>query len=190
VNVVDTGPGALRGYLSNIPKVDSRGLEWDTAFSLFEDLSGYLSGAWTDGSYASFPNGPCPLEKIGNSTSACNLGGKPLPGLSRWALSAGGEYRFPVTALSGTGYLGIDASYRSKAWSDASDSKYLIINGYALLNVRIGVVRGPFEVFLWVKNLTDTHYFQYLQAQTGNSGMIVGLPGDPRTFGITAHFTY
>jgi iron complex outermembrane receptor protein len=190
VNVVDSGPGALRGYLSNIPKVDSRGFEWDTAFSPIEDFSGYLSGAWTDGTYASFPNGPCPLERIGNSTSACNLSGKALPGVSRWSVSAGGEYRYPVPVVDGTGYFGLDASYRSKSWSDVSDSNYLLIKGYTAVNARVGLVRGPLEMFLWVKNLLDAHYFQYLQAQTGNSGMIVGLLGDPRTYGITLRVTY
>src|SRR5258705_66072 len=34
VNVVDSGPGALRGYLANIPKVRSQGIEVDSAFVL------------------------------------------------------------------------------------------------------------------------------------------------------------
>jgi iron complex outermembrane receptor protein len=91
VNVVDSGPGALRGYLANIPQVRSRGLEFDAAFAPFENLSGYLSGAWTEGKYVSFANGPCPLERIGNSTTACDLSGKPLPGLPKFALSGGAE---------------------------------------------------------------------------------------------------
>src|SRR4029077_2299137 len=58
VNVVDSGPGALRGYLANIPKVRSSGVEVDTQFALFENLSGYLSGAYTEGKYVTFANGP------------------------------------------------------------------------------------------------------------------------------------
>lgn len=189
VNVVDSGPGALRGYLANIPKVRSRGFELDSVFVPVENVSGYLSGAWTQGDYVSFPNGPCPLELIGATTSACNLNGKPLPGLSRWSFSGGAEYRLAVD--DATAYLGLDASYRSSAYSDASDSKYLKIGGYSLVNLRAGYIFGSgWEVFVWAKNLFDQHYFQYLQPQTGNSGEVVGLLGDPRTIGITVRIKY
>lgn len=189
VNVVDSGPGALRGYLANIPKVRSKGFELDSAFAVSGSLSGYLAGAWTQGEYVSFPNGPCPLELIGASTTACNLNGKPLPGLSPWSVSGGGEYRLPIE--DGMAYVGVDASYRSSAYSDASDSKYLKIAGSGLVNLRAGYVFGSgWEVFVWAKNLLDQHYFQYLQPQTGNSGEVVGLLGDPRTFGLTVRVKY
>jgi iron complex outermembrane receptor protein len=92
-NVVDSGPGALRGYLANIEKVEVRGAELDLAFRATDDLNGYFTLAYTDGEYASFTNGPCPLERIGTSTAACDLSGVELPGVSPWAASLGGEYR-------------------------------------------------------------------------------------------------
>ncbi|HKD46748.1 MAG TPA: TonB-dependent receptor [Rhizomicrobium sp.] len=185
VNVVDSGPGALRGYLSNIPRVRSRGFEWDSTFIIDDGLTGYFNGAWTDGEYVHFANGPCPLELTGNSTSFCNLSGRPLPGLSRWALSGGGEYRRDLPSLDAMGYIGADISYRSSAYSDASDSQYLIIKGYPLVNARAGLTFDNWDAFFWVRNVFDRHYFTYLQPQTGNSGMIVGLVGDPCTFGVT-----
>jgi iron complex outermembrane receptor protein len=189
VNVVDTGPGALRGYLSNIPKVRSRGVEFDSAFVLGENFSGYASGAWTEGEYVKFANGPCPLELIKDSTGFCDLSGRPLPGLSRWSISGGGEYRLPIG--DEMAYVGVDASYRSGFYSDASDSKYLKINSYSLINLRAGYVfDSGWEAFVWVKNLFDQNYFQYLQPQTGNSGEVVGLLGDPRTVGVTLRVKY
>jgi len=83
-------------------------------------------------------------------------------------------------------YFGIDASYRSSAYSDASDSKYLLIGGYSLFNIRAGYISyGAWEASIWVKNLFDAHYFEYLSAQPRNSGAVFGLPGDPRTVGLT-----
>jgi iron complex outermembrane receptor protein len=187
--VVDNGPGALRGYLANIPKVRSRGFEFDAAFDWGENITGYASGAWTEGEYVTFPNGPCPLELIGASTTACNLSGKPLPGASRWSVSMGAEYRRPID--EGMAYVGVDASYRSAFYSDASDSKYLKIEGYGLVNLRAGYIfANGWEAFVFVKNLFDQNYFQYLQPQTGNSGEVVGLLGDPRTVGITVRVKY
>src|SRR5262249_37686665 len=189
VNVVDSGPGALRGYLSNIEKVSSRGIELDSGFVTNENLSGYLSATWTEGKYVSFLNGPCPLELNTGATVACDLSGRPLPGLSRWVISAGGEYRHAV--FDGMAYLGVDASYRSSTYSDTSDSKYLLIDGYSLFNMRVGYISSAaWEAAIWVKNIFDTEYFQYLSAQPGNSGAVFGLPGDPRTFGITFRIRY
>jgi len=52
---------------------------------------------------------------------------------------------------------------------------------------RVLFTSGNWECVVWAKNVfdIDTHYFQYLQAQTGNSGAVVGLLGDPRTYGVT-----
>jgi iron complex outermembrane recepter protein len=188
-NVVDTGPGALRGYLANIEKVRSQGFEFDLSVVPIGGVSGYLRGAYTDAKYVSFTNAPCPLELIGNSTAQCDLSGKPLPGSSKWSLSAGAEYRHDV----GTGevYAGIDASYRSSYFADASVSKYLRIDGYTLVNARIGFASAKgWEVFGLVRNLFDTKYATLLTPQSGNSGLISGVPGDPRTVQITARYRF
>jgi iron complex outermembrane receptor protein len=189
VNVVDSGPGALRGYLANIKSVRSRGFEFDSGFAASEKFSGYLSGAFTEGEYMSFSNGPCPLELIRNSTGSCDLSGRPLPGLSRWSFSGGTEFRQPIG--DDTAYVGVDASYRSSMYSDASDSRYLVIKGYSLINLRAGLITsGGWEFSVWAKNVLDQHYFQYMSAQPGNSGAIFALLGDPRTFGITARVRF
>ena len=95
------------------------------------------------------------------------------------------------TVFDGTGYLGIDASYRSSAYSDASDSKYLRMDGYAPINLRAGFISSQYwEAFVWVKNIFDARYFQYFSVQPGNSGAVFGLPGDPRTFGLTFRAKY
>jgi iron complex outermembrane receptor protein len=83
-------------------------------------------------------------------------------------------------------YIGFDASYRSSAFADASDSKYLKVGGYSIVNLRAGfITAGNWEFVIWAKNIFDTHYYQYLQAQPGNSGAVFGLVGDPRTYGVT-----
>ncbi|MFA4939132.1 TonB-dependent receptor [Brevundimonas sp.] len=74
-NVVDTGPGALRGYLANADKAEIQGIELDAFARPTPWLDAYANIAWTDAKYASFTNGPCPLESIGTSTLACDLSG-------------------------------------------------------------------------------------------------------------------
>lgn len=192
-NVVDAGPGALRGYLANVEKVEIRGVELDlTAYpNEFVDL--YANVAWTDGEYTSFRNGPCPLERIGTSTAACDLSGNDLPGVSPWALALGGEWhgRGSALGLSGEVFVGADASYRSTYNSDAAVSRYTEIEGYGLLNLRAGFRSdNGWEASVFVKNALDEEYLQFVSVQTGNSGLVIGNPGDARTIGVTLRARY
>jgi iron complex outermembrane receptor protein len=183
-NVVDAGPGALRGYLANIAEVGVRGVEFDLALAPVGGLSAYATLAYTDGEYVSFANGPCPLERVSASTTSCDLSGLPLPGVSEWAGAIGGEYRRAVS--SGEVYAGADYAFRSEFYSDASDSRYALIDGYGLLNLRAGFKSdGPWEAFVWARNALDEDYLQFVSVQAGNSGLVVGTPGDPRTVGVT-----
>jgi len=185
-NVVDTGPGALRGYLANIPKVRVKGAEFDGQFLLTDHLSAHLSAAWTDGRYVSYVNGPCPLERIASATTVCNLSGKPLSSLARWVWSGGGEYHRSLTlgAATGDGYVHVETTLRTKTFGDPSDSAYTVIGGYGLTNLKVGfrAARG-WEASVFVRNLFDAHYLQNVTIQAGNSGLIVGTPGDGRSLG-------
>jgi len=192
-NVVDAGPGALRGYLANVEKVEIRGVELDLTAHPNEFLDLYANVAWTDGEYTSFRNGPCPLELIGASTAACDLSGKELPGVSPWALAFGGELHGPgsVLGLSGEVFAGADASYRSTYNSDAAVSRYTEIEGYGLLNLRAGFRSdNGWEASVFVKNALDEEYLQFVSVQTGNSGLVIGNPGDERTIGVTLRARY
>lgn len=192
-NVVDTGPGALRGYLANAEKVEIQGVEVDAFARPSEHLDLYANLAWTDAQYASFANGPCPLELIGAATVACDLSGRDLPGVSPWAASVGGEAHRDGQFLGLTGevYGGFDAAWRSTYNSDASVSRYTEIDGYTVVNLRAGLrAEAGWEAFVWVKNALDEDYLQFVSIQSGNSGLIVGNPGDPRTVGVTLRARY
>lgn len=187
-NVVDAGPGALRGYLANVDQVEIRGVELDITARPTAWLDLYANVAWTDAQYAAFPNGPCPLELIGASTTACDLSGQSLPGVSPWAFSGGGEWRTPadILGLGGEAFVGADVSYRSDYSSDASVSRYMEIEGYSLVNLRAGFrADNGWEAVIWARNAFDTDYMAFLSVQSGNSGLILGQPGDPRTVGLT-----
>jgi iron complex outermembrane receptor protein len=45
-------------------------------------------------------------------------------------------------------------------------------------------------VSVWVRNLLDRDYFELLAAAPGGSGLYVGLPGDPRTVGVTLRMAF
>ncbi|MBI1686148.1 TonB-dependent receptor [Caulobacter hibisci] len=192
-NIVDRGPGALRGYLANVKKVEVRGVELDATTRSIGGFKFYGNLAWTEGKYADFTNGPCPLELVSASTAACDLSGRPLPGLSKWAGSAGAEYRRDVVLgrLAGEVYAGADASFRSSYYADSTDSRYTIIKNYEIVNLRAGFKsEAGWEAFVSVRNAFDAEYLQNITVVSGNSGLVVGTPGDARAFAFTLKASY
>ena len=190
--VVNAGVGVLRGYLANAEKVRVRGVEFDGSARVTRQLSFYGATAYTDGKYVSFPDAPPPLEDTGGP-QVKDISGSVLPGISRWALSVGGQYGHPATVLgrSGEFFGALDASYRSSFSSSASASKYLVVEGYSLLNARIGFRWSDgWTLTLWSHNLLDTDYYEFLTAAPGNTGLYVGQPGDGRTVGLTMRITF
>ncbi len=198
--------GVLRGYLANAGKVRTRGLEFDSAFRPTERFSFYANGAYTDAKYVKFVDAPCPPELSGGTTATagqtpspagtpggispqnCDISGQRLPGVSKWAFSYGAEYDLPATigGLDGQVYLGYDGSYRSTFSSNPSRSLYTDINGYALSNFRLGFkAKDSWNVFGWLRNAFDQNYYEVLALQSGSTGLVVGQPGDPRTYGLT-----
>ena len=212
VNNAAFSVGLVRGYLASVPHVRTRGVEIDSAFRPTANLSVYANGAYTDAKYVRFPQAPCPPELsggtalpinaagqiVGTSSAAgtaggfsapfCNISGQGLPGVSKWAFSWGAEYDLParIAGADGNFYLGYDASYRSRFNSNPSPSASTYIDGYAINNFRLGFkARDNFNVFGWVRNAFDQNYYEVLATQSGSTGLVIGQPGDPRTYGVT-----
>ena len=185
--VVNAGVGVLRGYLANAEKVRVRGAEFDGSARLNRGLTVYGAVAYADGKYISFPDAPPPLEDTGGP-QVKDISGSVLPGLSKWAISVGGEYSRSRTFFGRASELfaALDTSYRSSFSSSASVSRYLMVDGYGLLNARLGVRwSGGWGISLWSRNLLDKNYYELLTAAPGNTGLYVGQPGDARTIGLT-----
>ncbi len=186
-NVVNSQVGVLRGFLANAEKVRVRGVEFDGSAQLSDNFSLYGSAAYNDGEYVSFTDAPPPIELTGG-LSVFDASDTPLPGISKWAASVGGEASAPSRFLGAPGefFLGVDASYRSDFSSSATFSPFLVVDGYALLNARAGFRSDKnWDVFVWTRNLANKDYFEFLSAAPGGSGLFVGFVADPRTWGVT-----
>ena len=203
--------GVLRGYLANAGKVRVRGVEVDLAVRPTDRLSLYANGAFTDAKYQRFVDAPCPPELSGGaaasaanpasppgtpggfSPAACDISGQRLPGVSRWAVSYGAEYRFParLAGLDGDLYAAVDGSYRSRFSSNPSPSAYTYVQNHSILNLRAGFrFAKRWDVSGWVRNALDRDYFEVLALQSGNTGLVVGQPADPRMYGGTVRFAF
>ena len=179
-----TQTAQLRGYLSNIPEVEVKGIEADATALILPGLTARAAFAYADGEYADYPAGPCPLEVQTAATAQCSLTGRRLASLPRYALTAGLDYVRPIG--SGSGFVHVDTASRSGFNGDPGLSQYTYIRGYNLTNANLGYrFADGTELIVFARNLLDSDYLQNLTIQAGNSGLILGTPSDPRTIGVT-----
>jgi iron complex outermembrane receptor protein len=182
--------GVNRGYLANAEKVRVRGAEFDGSVSVGDHVVLHTAVAYTDGKYVSFKDAPVPLEETGGAATSKDISGSVLPGISKWAGSFGGEVS---TSLRGRGEIfgGWDIYYRDDFSSSPTPSAYLNIEGYALLNLRVGYrAANGWSGYLWARNALDEQYFEQLLAAGGNAGQYAAVLGDPRTVGATFRFSF
>src|SRR5690606_13803386 len=116
---------------------------------------------------------PVPLEETGGPVAFKDISGSKLPGISEWTGSLGGEVstnekRF--LSQAGRFFVAFDTYYRSDFSSSPSPSKYLNVDGYALLNGRVGFrASDGVSVILWSRNLLNQNYFEQLLPAAGNA---------------------
>jgi len=196
-NVQSPELGVNRGYIANAEKVSVKGAELDANIKPNQHFWFYGAVAYTDARYVRFTNAPLPLEETGASKDGVqvafkDISGGELPGISKWAGSLGGEYTTPTAFLGKAGkfFLALDTYYRSSFSSSPSPSAYLNIEGYTLLNGRVGFrATNGLSVFVWGRNLLDKDYYEQLLPAGGNAGHYAGVLGDPRTYGVTLRYS-
>lgn len=196
-NVQSPQLGVNRGYLANAEKVRVRGLEVDGSYQVQRFLTLNAAVAYLDGKYVKFTNAPLPLEETGHTENGLQVafkdasGGR-LPGISKWNTSAGAELSTTGSLIDKEGrfFIAGDVSYRSSYSSNPTPSRVLVVDGYTLVNARVGFRSEKFSIFAWNRNLGGTNYFEQLQAAAGNAGLYAGVLGDPRTYGATLRFGF
>ncbi len=209
--VTNSQANVIRGYLANAQQVRVRGIETDLSVRPTDRLNLYVNSAITDHEYVRFIDAPCPPELSGGTAASaanppsapgtpggfspanCDISGQWLPGISELAFSYGLDYTLPTQILGQVGdvYFGFDGTYRSEFSSNPSRSLYTDVDGYALANFRLGFrTDSGWDIYGWVRNAFDEEYFDYLTTQSGSTGLVVGQPGEPRIYGLTAKVSF
>ncbi|MGG9972329.1 TonB-dependent receptor [Ferruginibacter sp. SUN002] len=199
-NVQSAQLGVNRGYIANAEKVNVKGFELDASYKANKHFSFTGALSYTDAEYVKFTNAPLPLEKTGLKTVVGNLdsafldiSGATLPGISKWSGSLGGEFTTPVAFLGKPSnfFVAVESFFRSSFSSAATPSPYLNVDGYSLVNGRIGFKgTNGLSAYIWGRNLFNKNYYEQLLIAGGNAGQIGAVLGDQRTYGVTLRYTY
>ena len=179
--------GAL-DILQNIPKSSVRGGELELQARPTEALTLSASASYVDARIDQFTG-------VSESGVAANFAGTAMPYTPKEQYAASANYEVPLRGdLSG--FLGGSATYQSSTYSIIggninptgaypTGAPLFRIDGYTLVNLRLGVESDKWRVFLWGKNVFDKYYWNSVNA---SNDAIVRYAGMPATYGITASY--
>ena len=177
--------GTFVQYISNIPKVRSRGIEGDLSYAPTKWISLTASASYIEATYRDYRNAPQAPERSATLAPTQDLTGVQLGGIPKFTYSLGADVAQPIGGGGTEIYGHADFSHRSSFNTSSSNSRYAQVPGYGLLNARIGIRTdsGLWDISVWARNLGDKQYFQALNP--GAFGLVTGTIGDPRTIGVT-----
>ncbi|MCG2840270.1 TonB-dependent receptor [Sandaracinobacter sp. RS1-74] len=178
---------SFRQYIANIPHVRSKGFEADASWAVTERIRFSGSVAYTDARYIDYPNAPSPAETL-NLNPITDLSGEPLSGVPKWSWTLGADGSQPVGSIGGRlseFYGSADWNYRSSYYTNVSNSRYSLVDGYGLLGGRIGIRSedGILDISVFARNLLGKDHFQTLSPNA--YGVVTAILGEPRTWGVT-----
>jgi iron complex outermembrane receptor protein len=120
------------------------------------------------------------------SVAAAGLTGEEtFPYTPDWTYSFGIQYDYEI----GPGTVGIrfDGAYRSKIYTETTNSPWSEVDSRFLGNARLSYTTEDEEwrVALEVQNLFDKYYFHSVSDVSRSLGAVTGVPGLPRTYALS-----
>ncbi len=107
-------------------------------------------------------------------------------------LSGNGLVRYEVPLAGNRLIYGqVDFTTRLDHWAESTNTPISRIEGYTLFNARLGLgeAGGRWSASVWVKNIADEQYSQYVNDLQG-LGSILVTPGYKRTYGIDLSMSF
>jgi iron complex outermembrane recepter protein len=183
IQVQETTPDGAFVYQGNAGDAKVKGAEFEFTARPVQYLSASLSGAYTD---AYLSQGASAGQYALNPT--LGLSGDSIPDVPKFQLDLGLKYQQPIAA-GWDGVLQADVDYRDGENSYfASNSFNIPLAPYTLLNLRAGVVQGPWKVTAFVRNATDKR--AQVSAINSSQDPDALLTIQPRTIGLTLTRTF
>jgi iron complex outermembrane recepter protein len=160
-------------------KVD--GIELELLAMPIQPLRLSANVTWLDAKYDSYPNAPVPGGVLNASGNRLNYSPK-------YSGSARGEYTFKL-ANGGGAYIGADYSWYDDAFYTAANNPIVGQEAYGVVNAALGY-RSPdarWTAEVYGRNLGDEDYLTNVYTA---SVVPAGIPGAPRTYGVSLRWTY
>ena len=179
IQVQETTADGAFTYLGNAGKAQVKGVEFEFTLRPIEYLTANLSGSYQD---AYLTQGATAAQYAANPT--VGLTGNVIPNVPKFQGYFSLSYQWPI-ANGFEGLAEADASYRGSVDSYfASNAFNIPLASYTLVGLRLGVIKGPWSVTAFARNLTDER--AQVSAINSVQDPHAFLTVQPRTIGITA----
>jgi iron complex outermembrane receptor protein len=201
----------VTNLVQNVGDATSKGVELSVNFAMTEKWTvggtySYTPTEFADGTvdggmlrYCGGTGTAIPAAAIGFCPSRTfrgqvlpDVSGNPLPLSPEQLASLYASFETPLSA-AWTFYARTDASYAAE--TNTQTIKLSTIPSYTLINARLGLRRGAFEVALWGRNIADKKFVAVSIFQPPvRTGAPVFIPnvtmGERATYGLTATYSF
>lgn len=129
-----------------------------------------VEGGYADATFLDYKNFAPGKDATGNR----------VPFTSKFSANAAVQYRRPLTSWMGF-MVRWDVAYKSSSFYDVANT--IKEPDYVLVNVRLGLESERWDLFVFARNLLDEGY-RTMGFFFPTTMSPVGVPGDPRTYGV------
>jgi iron complex outermembrane recepter protein len=196
----------------NVPEARSQGLELEVGFTPDDHFDVSVSASLSDSELRSTLTSTSGTGQV-SVVSGIEEGNR-LPSVPRFSAAAAATYRWTVRPalsafvtgafqhvgsrltqiddhIAGIGTVDLNSFGENTIGGPLTQSTFNFdpeLPAYSLVNLRVGVTRGDWEVALFGNNLTDERALLALDRERGLLARVGYLTNQPRTIGITLRF--
>ncbi|MDT8319497.1 MAG: TonB-dependent receptor [Xanthomonadales bacterium] len=172
----------------NAGEAESAGLEVEVIFQPIPAVQLGGSYAYLDTEYTDFQGAPS-VAPDGSIIEAADFNGKQLRQAPEHSYNL--YAHFSHQAGWGQVWARVDYRYQDKFFFDPSNNPISASPSYDIWDARIAYETpdNRWQFSLWGKNLGDEQYLTHLFTQRGGR-VSFGLPGDPRTYGVSIEYNF
>jgi outer membrane receptor protein involved in Fe transport len=196
IQVQETTPDGAFVYQGNAGEAKVKGLELELTAHPMQYLTANLAGSWQEAALSFgadqqivVPGSPgvAPVTAY-DINPTLGRTGDAIPNVPRFQADFGLNYTRPIVG-DWVGMAAADANFRGKENSYfASNAFNIPLSEYTLVNFRLGVIRGPWSVTAFARNLTDKR--AQVSAINSSQDPDALLTVQPRTIGLTATWKF
>ena len=179
IQVQETTPDQTFVFQGNAGQAHVKGFEYELTSRPIQFLTVNFSGSWQD---AKLSDGANDFQYAANPTLGRT--GDPIPNVPEFQFAFGMNYTRPIYA-DWEGMLAADITYRDavNAYFVSNTTYNMKLAPYTLVGLRAGVIKGPWSVTAFARNLTDKR--AQVSAINSTQDPSALLTVQPRTIGLT-----
>lgn len=175
-------PSSPFNVVRNAGEAEIKGVEFDLLATPVDGLDLSLTGSFQDAEFASDVPGPSPSQPFA-------IDGQPIPNVPDFQFGATGQYTWPAFG-DASASVRLEWSYQDDRLTAPNDPVNNVdLDSFSLVNAKIGLQTGKWDVALFVKNLLDEEEAIFDGINTSQDPRAI-ITARPRTVGLQLDYRF